>query len=106
MANLEEDLDKPGVAPGGDQHFTSSTRADTPVPVTIQSALLPRRIRCRLLDECMRMWIGMVRLLLLVGLLLPLSISLPAGAADVRMAFGDNLPPYILGSSRISGKQP
>jgi hypothetical protein len=52
------------------------------------------------------MWIGMVRLLLLVGLLLPLSISLPAGAADVRMAFGDNLPPYILGSSRISGKQP
>jgi len=29
-------------------------------------------------------------------LLVLLSIALPAGAADVRMAFGDNLPPYIL----------
>jgi hypothetical protein len=25
MANLDEDLDKPGAAPDGDQHFTSST---------------------------------------------------------------------------------
>jgi hypothetical protein len=25
MANLEEDLDKPGAAPDGDVHFTSST---------------------------------------------------------------------------------
>ena len=31
--------------------------------------------------------------------LLLLSIALPAGAATVRMAFGDNLPPYILVSS-------
>lgn len=33
---------------------------------------------------------------LLLRLLLPLSCALPAGAAEVRMAFGDNLPPYIL----------
>lgn len=33
---------------------------------------------------------------LLFRLLLPLSSALPAGAAEVRMAFGDNLPPYIL----------
>jgi len=25
MANLDEDLDKPGAAPDGDVHFTSST---------------------------------------------------------------------------------
>jgi hypothetical protein len=24
MANLDEDLDEPGAAPGGDEHFTSS----------------------------------------------------------------------------------
>ncbi len=32
-------------------------------------------------------------------LLLLLSIAVPAGAATVRMAFGDNLPPYILVAS-------
>jgi polar amino acid transport system substrate-binding protein len=40
------------------------------------------------------MWIGMLSRFLLL-----LTIALPAGAANVRMAFGDNLPPYILVSS-------
>lgn len=35
----------------------------------------------------------------MVLLLLLLSFALPAGAANVRMAFGDNLPPYILAGS-------
>ncbi len=37
--------------------------------------------------------------MVLLLLLLSIAITLPAGAADVRMAFGDNLPPYILVSS-------
>lgn len=37
---------------------------------------------------------------MIVCVLALLAIALPAGAANVRMAFGDNLPPYILvGSS-------
>ena len=87
-------MDKPGVAPGGDQHFTSSTLAGTPILLPSTGQRLLQCIKYGRAERRQGMSIEMIFRFLLL-----LTCALPAGAATVRMAFGDNLPPYILVSS-------